>query len=89
MTAWITVVGIIAGVATLIWLLRVIFRDPLRFFGGLLRNLVVGCAALLVLDYAGKSFGFHVPVNGYTAGVASILGIPGIAALAVIQKWII
>lgn len=89
MPTWVTVVSIATGVGALIWLLRLIFQNPLGFLGALLRNLVIGCSALLILDYAGKSAGIHVPLNGYTAGVASVLGVPGIAALAVIQKWII
>ncbi len=64
-------------------------RNPLAFIGGLLRNLVLGCFGLLVIDYVGKTYGFHVPLNFATAGVASVLGIPGIAALAVAQRWIL
>lgn len=89
MPHWYAVAALAIGVIALIWVLRMIARSPLGFLSALLRNLFVGCAALLALDYVGKSFGVHVPLNGYTAGVASVLGVPGIAALAVIQKWII
>lgn len=89
MPNWYAVAALIIGVAALIWVLRMIAHSPMGFLAALLRNLFVGCAALLAIDYVGKSFGLHVPLNGYTAGVASILGVPGIAAMAVIEKWII
>jgi len=89
MPEWMIVVAIAIGVLLALSMLRAIIRSPLGVIGGLLRNLVIGCAALLIIDYAGKSFGVHVPLNGYTAGVASILGVPGVAALAVIEKWIV
>ncbi|MCY0875674.1 MAG: pro-sigmaK processing inhibitor BofA family protein [Firmicutes bacterium] len=89
MPSWYAVAAIIIGLSAVIWVLRMIARSPLGFLSALLRNLFVGCAALLALDYVGKSFGIHVPLNGYTAGVASVLGVPGVAAMAVIDKWII
>lgn len=77
------------GLAAIIWVVALVARDPVGFFGALLRNLVVGCVALLVIDYLGKAAGIHVPLNLTSAGVAGVLGLPGIAALAVFEKWIL
>lgn len=79
----------LAGLAAVIWVAAMIVRDPARFFGALLRNLVVGCVALLVINYLGKAAGIHVPLNLTSAGVAGVLGLPGIAALAVLEKWVL
>ncbi len=72
-----------------IYLISRIAKDPMAFFAALLRNIVTGCVALLVIDYLGKSVGIHVPLNFASAGVAGVLGVPGVAALAVLEKWII
>lgn len=42
-----------------------------------------------MIDYVGKTIGVHVPLNLESAGVAGILGVPGVAALAILQKWVI
>lgn len=77
------------AVVLLLFIILKVAKDPMVFIGGLLRNLVIGCLGLVVIDYIGKSYGFHVPLNFATAGVASVLGLPGIAALAVAQRWIL
>ncbi|MHB1629479.1 MAG: pro-sigmaK processing inhibitor BofA family protein [Bacilli bacterium] len=77
------------AVALLLFAIVRAARDPAAFFGGLLRNLVVGGFGLAAVDYVGKAYGVHVPLNFATAGVASVLGLPGIAALAVAQRWIL
>lgn len=83
--AWLILGAVVASVLLIGW----IAKNPVVFFGGLLRNTVVGCVGLLVIDYVGKAFGIHVPLNFASAGVASVLGLPGIAALAVLQRWIL
>ncbi len=79
------------GLAAVLLLLVIIraAKNPLAFIGGLLRNLVIGGFGLVAVDYVGKAYGFHVPLNFATAGVASVLGLPGVAALAVAQRWIL
>ena len=82
---WI-VLGVVVAFALVVgW----IAKNPVAFFGALLRNTVVGCVGLLVIDYVGKAFGIHVPLNLASAGVASVLGLPGVAALAVLQRWML
>ena len=83
--AWVILGAVVALVMIIGW----IAKNPAAFFGALLRNTVVGCVGLLVIDYLGKAFGVHVPLNFASAGVASVLGLPGVAALAVLQRWIL
>lgn len=80
---------ILGAVVVLVMIVGWIAKNPTAFLGGLLRNTVVGCVGLLVIDYVGKAFGVHVPLNFASAGVASVLGLPGVAALAVLQRWIL
>lgn len=80
---------ILGAVVVLAMIVGWIAKHPAAVFAALLRNTVVGCVGLLVIDYLGKAFGVHVPLNFASAGVASVLGLPGVAALAVLQRWIL
>ncbi|MCI0182644.1 MAG: pro-sigmaK processing inhibitor BofA family protein [Acidibacillus sp.] len=80
---------IAVGIIALFIVMGRILRNPMSFFGVLLRNLVFGVMGLAVIDYLGKGIGLHVPFNLQTAGVASLLGLPGVAALAVVQHFIL
>ena len=76
------------AIALALFVLRMV-RDPLALVAAVLRNAVVGCVGLLAIDFLGKSAGVHVPLNLASAGVAGVLGLPGVAALAVIHTWIL
>ena len=86
-TAWI--IGLLIGAAIVLFIMMQVIRRPLAIVSYLLKNALIGCVGLLVLDYLGKSIHVHVPLNLASAGVASVLGLPGVAALAVIEKWIL
>ncbi|MFS0784118.1 pro-sigmaK processing inhibitor BofA family protein [Bacillus sp. 1P06AnD] len=62
---------------------------PLRFLGSLATKLIIGGMLLFFLNAFGSSIGLHVPINAATAGVAGLLGIPGVLSLAAIQYWIV
>lgn len=62
---------------------------PLKFIGSLFAKVVIGGMLLFFLNAFGSSFGLHVPINGFTAGIAGILGIPGVLSLAAIQYLIL
>ena len=47
---------------------------------------VIGLALLFVLNRYGQAYGWYVPMNPVTTGVAGILGIPGTIALVYIYK---
>lgn len=44
---------------------------------------------LFCLNLFGESLGLHVSINPVTSGISGLLGIPGVAALIVIEKFII
>ena len=62
---------------------------PLKFLGSLFTKVVIGGMLLFFLNAFGSNFGLHVPINAVTAGVAGILGVPGLLSLAAIQYWIL
>ncbi|QEY89621.1 Inhibitor of pro-sigmaK processing BofA [Bacillus amyloliquefaciens] len=50
---------------------------------------IAGAILLVGVNLFGGSLGIHIPVNLITTGISGILGIPGIAALIVIKRFII
>jgi inhibitor of the pro-sigma K processing machinery len=60
-----------------------------RFIGNSAMKLVMGALFLFFLNAIGNQFGLYVPINWITAAVSGFLGLPGAAALAVIQMYII
>ena len=82
------VVSIIIGLILLLLLMGTNSK-PLKIIGSIFAKVVIGGMLLFFLNAFGSSFGLHVPINVFTAGVAGILGIPGLLSLAAIQYWII
>lgn len=84
-------VVIIGGIIVLIVLLLVFGTPlkPLRLVGLGIVKVLIGSLLLFFLNAIGSNFGIHVPINLITASVSGFLGIPGVAALTVIQIWVI
>ncbi|RFU61475.1 pro-sigmaK processing inhibitor BofA [Peribacillus glennii] len=62
---------------------------PIRLLGQGLIKIVIGAVFLFFLNALGNQFGIHVPINLVTASVSGFLGIPGVAALAAIDYWVV
>jgi inhibitor of the pro-sigma K processing machinery len=62
---------------------------PIRFIGQVAMKVMIGALFLFFLNAFGGQFGLHVPINLATSSISGILGIPGVAGLAIIQMWII
>ncbi|NLI67339.1 MAG: pro-sigmaK processing inhibitor BofA [Bacilli bacterium] len=52
-------------------------------------RLAIGLLMLVLLNVFGNSFGLHVPINLFTVLVSSVLGIFGVASLALIHLLIL
>ncbi|RST71111.1 pro-sigmaK processing inhibitor BofA [Siminovitchia acidinfaciens] len=52
-------------------------------------KLMIGALFLFFLNAIGNQFGLYIPINFVTAAISGLLGLPGVAALSVIQLWII
>ncbi|PWK05159.1 pro-sigmaK processing inhibitor BofA family protein [Tumebacillus permanentifrigoris] len=88
MTAW-QVIGLMIGAVVLIYLVGQFMREPGVALMNLLRGVIVGLVALFLVNFAGQYFGFHIGLNPFTALTAGLLGLPGVAALVVIQIWLV
>jgi len=76
-------VALAAGGLLLLLLAAILPMGFLRFLGHLALNCVLGVLVLTVINlFAGWS-GVLLPLNGMTLAVSGILGIPGVAALAI------
>ncbi|MDQ0221422.1 pro-sigmaK processing inhibitor BofA [Peribacillus cavernae] len=83
----IVVVAVIAGLILLLLLVGAPLK-PIRFLGQGLIKVVIGAVFLFFLNALGNQAGVHVPINIITASVSGFLGIPGVAALAAIDYWV-
>lgn len=79
-----TILGFLTGLCILFILCR-IFIVPLKFMLKLLANSLIGAIILLIVNFAGSYFGFHIGLNFITILFVSILGVPGAILLVIIQ----
>ena len=81
-------VAVIAGLILLLLIIGAPLK-PIRFVGQGIIKLIIGAVFLFFLNILGNQVGIHVPINLVTSAVAGLLGIPGVAALAAIDYWVI
>jgi len=62
---------------------------PVRWVGQGMIKLIFGALFLFTANALGGSFDIHVPINLITSAISGFLGIPGVIALIVIEKYII
>ncbi|WP_210367909.1 pro-sigmaK processing inhibitor BofA family protein [Bacillus sp. REN3] len=84
----IVVISVLAGLILLLLIIGAPTK-PLRFAGQTAVKILIGAIFLFFLNAFGTSLGIYVPINVATAAVSGLLGLPGVAALVVIQMWII
>jgi len=88
MTAW-QVIGMLVGAVVLIYMASQFLREPGAALMNLLRGVIVGVVAILLINLIGQPYGFHIALNPFTAALTGLLGLPGVAALAAIHIWVI
>lgn len=79
-----TILGFLTGLCILFILCR-IFIVPLKFMLKLLVNSLIGAIILLIVNFVGSYFSFHIGLNFITILFVSILGVPGAILLVIIQ----
>ncbi len=80
--------GVIIAYAVGIILLLILGRlllTPLKVVMKLLLNVLLGAAAILLVNWIGSLIGFHIALNIYTAFIVGILGIPGFVLLVLLK----
>ncbi len=81
-------VSVIAGLILILLIIGAPLK-PIRLLGQGITKLIIGAVFLFFLNTIGNQVGIHVPINLATSAVAGLLGIPGVAALAAIDYWVI
>ncbi|HBG08968.1 MAG: pro-sigmaK processing inhibitor BofA family protein [Limnochordia bacterium] len=78
------IVAYAAGVLLLYGLGKMLLI-PLRTIFNLIVNAVIGGGVLLLINFVGSFWGFHVGVNPVTALVVGLLGVPGVLLLIALR----
>ncbi|WP_044893489.1 pro-sigmaK processing inhibitor BofA family protein [Aeribacillus alveayuensis] len=82
------VIMILLGLIILLLLIGTPLK-PIRLIGQGMIKLVIGTLFLFAANAIGGSFDIHIPINLLTSAISGFLGIPGLIALVVIEKYII
>ena len=61
-----------------------VFIFPLKLIFKILINSILGILLLLIINYIGQYFSFHIGINLATILIAAFLGIPGTILLAIV-----
>ena len=69
-------------------LIAKIFSAPIKLVMRLLANAIVGGISLIIINWIGGFFSFHIDLNFVTALIAGALGVPGIIVLLIIEMII-
>ncbi|MCJ7842934.1 pro-sigmaK processing inhibitor BofA family protein [Lederbergia sp. NSJ-179] len=81
------IIAIICGLLLLL-LVAGLSTKVFRWIGLSFMKLLIGALFLFFLNAIGNQFGLAVPINLITSAISGFLGLPGVAALAIIQLWI-
>jgi len=69
-------------------LIAKIFSAPIKLIIKLLVNALVGGVTLIIINFIGGFFSFHIDLNFFSALITGALGIPGIIILLILQMFI-
>ncbi|HHW47692.1 MAG TPA: pro-sigmaK processing inhibitor BofA [Clostridiaceae bacterium] len=78
------VVAYVVGIIFLFILGRFLLF-PLKVILKLVYNALLGAVVLLLINLVGGLFGFRIALNFFSAFIAGVLGIPGIALLIILK----
>ena len=82
------VISILGGMILLLLFIGAPIR-PVRFIGQGLVKIMIGALLLFFLNAFGTTMGLNIPINLVTSTISGFLGIPGLAALIVIETFIL
>lgn len=66
-------------------LIAKLLSAPLKIVFKLIANAIVGAIVLVLINFIGGFFAFHIDLNFITALIAGALGVPGVIILAIIE----
>lgn len=73
------------GCIIAVFIIAKVLSWPFKLIIKLIVNILLGGLLLYVVNIAGAVIGFSIPFNWITALIAGILGVPGVALLAIFQ----
>mgnify|MGYP002870227867 CR=1 FL=1 len=82
-----TLITYLAGIC-IIFVFGRLLIVPLKFVFKFLANSLVGAVVLGVINFIGNFFSFHIGLNIFTILFVSLLGIPGVTLLSLVNVLI-
>ncbi len=80
---------VLAATICFIFLFGRIFVRPIKFALKIALNSVLGCLLIILINYIGLNFNFHIGLNIWTSALVGILGVPGAVLLILLKVFII
>ena len=80
MNAFFIAAAVVSGICVLLW----IFKSP-KGGRSFLISALQGLAALFAVNLSGMVTGFTVALNYWTAGIAALLGLPGVICTVILN----
>ncbi|MFD2923923.1 pro-sigmaK processing inhibitor BofA family protein [Halobacillus naozhouensis] len=80
---------LIVGLSIPLLLIVGLPSSPVKWVGQALMRVVIAVVLLFFVNLFGAQFGLHVPINGFTAVISALLGIPGVISLTAIHLWVL
>ncbi|MCL7749887.1 pro-sigmaK processing inhibitor BofA family protein [Halalkalibacter alkaliphilus] len=84
----IILIALLAGLVVILLVVGAPMK-PVRFLGNIAVKVVIGALMLFFVNTFGSFIDFYIPINGVTAAVSGLLGVPGVVLLIVIKQFII
>lgn len=80
---------LLLGLAIPVLLIIGLPAAPLKWIGQIMTRVIVAVILLFFVNLFGAQFGLHIPINGFTATISTLLGIPGLLSLMAIHLWVL
>lgn len=80
---------LLLGLAIPLLLIVGLPSTPIKWVGHFFTRLIVAVLLLFFVNLFGAQFGLHIPINGFTAVVSILLGVPGVLSLTAIHVWLL
>lgn len=81
-------IGVILATLILLGVLYLVIRlilGPLKILTRLLINSTIALLALIIINFIGAYFSFHIPVNLISVLGIGVLGVPGLILFAILS----
>lgn len=71
-----------------LYILVKIFAWPLKILFKLIINAILGVFLLLIVNFIGQYFNFHIGINAITSIIAGFFGVPGVIFLIIFKLFL-